>query len=116
MQNVKANGYRKQAFYYFRKAIEFLEKCEPYSDELLLIYTNYANALDSCGRVIEALRIYRKAIGFCPRFGMALGNYGRALEFYANTVNDSGQYKDLHCHAYQAMVRIITVSSGKTIY
>ena len=69
---------------------------------LLPIYTNYANDLDSCGRVIEALRIYRKALSITDSFGMATANYGRALSFYANMVNAPGHYQDLHCHAYQA--------------
>lgn len=103
MQNIDANKYRKLSLYYFRKAIALFEKCEPRPDMILSVYTNYANALDSCGRVIEALSVYRKAIDFYPKFGMAVGNYGRALEFYANMVNDGGQYKDLYCHAYQAL-------------
>ena len=55
-----------------------LKECEKCETLLLLIYTNYANSLDACGRVIEALRIYREAIEINPSFGMALGNYGRA--------------------------------------
>lgn len=77
-----------------------LQECEKYTLKIdvltiekdfegLLIYTNYANSLDACGG-IEALRIYREAIELNPLFAMALGNYGRALRFYANTVNDSG--------------------------
>lgn len=99
--------YRKQSFYYMRKAIDLLKECEDSTILLLHIYTNYANGLDSCGRVIEALRIYRKAIELCPMFGMAVGNYGRALQFYANTVNDSGHYEELHCYAYQAVRRAL---------
>jgi len=95
--------YRKQSFFYMRKAIDLLKECEKCETLLLLIYTNYANSLDACGRVIEALRIYREAIEINPSFGMALGNYGRALQFYANTVNDPGHYKELHCYAYQAV-------------
>lgn len=95
--------YRKLSFFYMRKAIDLLKECEECETLLLLIYTNYANGLDACGRVIEALRIYREAIELNPLFGMALGNYGRALQFYANTVNDSGHYKELHCYAYQAV-------------
>ena len=108
MQNVEANEYRKLSLYYFRKAIALFEKSEHRPDMLLSVYTNYANALDSCGRVIEALSVYRKAIDFYPKFGMAVGNYGRALEFYANMVNYGGQYEDLHWHAYQALQRALT--------
>lgn len=95
--------YRRKSLYYFRKAISLLKFTEDTKTLFHLIYTNYANSLDACGRVIEALRIYRKAIGLSKDFGMAMGNYGRALNFYANMVNDSGHYKELHCYAYQAI-------------
>lgn len=95
--------YKKKSLLYLRKSINLLETDKKHSQLLLCAYTNYANALDSCCRVIESLRIYRKAIQSCPNFGMALGNYGMALQFYANTVNDSGHRSELHCFAYQAI-------------
>lgn len=101
--------YRKQSLYYMRKALGLLEDFGEDKTLLLMIYTNYANQLDSCGRVIEALRIYRKAINISPYFAMAVGNYGRALQFYANLVNDSGHYKYLHCYAYQAIRRALNM-------
>ena len=42
-------------------------------------------------------------------FGMAIGNYGRALKFYANLVNDPGHYKKLHCYAYQSIKRALEI-------
>lgn len=101
--------YRRKSLYYFRKAISLLELTEDTKTLFHLIYTNYANSLDACGRVIEALRIYRKAIGISEEFGMAVGNYGRALNFYANMVNDSGHNKELHCYAYQALKKAISI-------
>jgi len=98
---------RKWSLYYMRKALDSIESLENHHSLLLSLYTNYANALEASGRVIEALRIYRKAIGLNPRFGMAIGNYGRALSFYANLVNDSGHYKELHCYAYQAITQAL---------
>lgn len=95
--------YRKLALYYLRQALSLTEDCTTPSTLLLCIYTNYANELDACGRVIEALKIYRKAISLSPTFSMAIGNYGRALQFYANLVNDPGHCKELHCYAYQAI-------------
>ncbi len=77
---------------------------------LLSIYTNYANELLSCYRVIEALRIYRKAISINNEFSMCIGNYGRALNFYANTVNDPNQYNILHCYAYLSIKKAVTIS------
>ena len=71
------------------------------------ILTNYANELDTAGRVIEALSIYRRVMLLNDHFSIARGNYGRALQFLANMVNDSGHYKELHCYAYQA-VKVIS--------
>lgn len=100
-------GFQKQSLSYMRKALSFSEH---FGDNLTLlqcIYTNYANSLYSCGRVIEALRIYRKSIELSPDFGMSVGNYGRALNFYANIVNDPSHYQSLHYYAYQALTQAL---------
>ncbi len=102
--------YRRKALYYFRKAMSLLELTESTKTLFQLIYTNYANCLDACGRVIEALRIYRQAICLSENFGMAMGNYGRTLNFYANMVNDFGQSKELHCYSYQAIKKAINTN------
>ncbi|MDE6567637.1 MAG: hypothetical protein K2K70_07895 [Lachnospiraceae bacterium] len=107
-----ANKYRKQSLYYQRKTLSMLDQFDNSNALLLCACTNYANDLDACGRVIEALRFYRKAISLNPRFGMAIGNYGRALSSYANLVNDSGHYCELHCYAYQAIKRALEVSDS----
>lgn len=104
--------YRKKALFYFRKAISLLESRDDNYALLLPIYTNYANDLDSCGRVIEALRIYRKALSITDSFGMATANYGRALGFYADMVNDSGHYRELHCHAYQTIKKALEIKDA----
>lgn len=104
--------YRKKALFYFRKAISLLESSDDTPAILLPIYTNYANVLDSCGRVIEALRIYRKALSITDSFGMAIANYGRALGFYADMVNDPGHYRELHCHAYQAIKKALEIKDA----
>lgn len=104
--------YRKKALYYFRKAISLLENKGDNHAILLPIYTNYANELDSCGRVIEALRIYRKALSITDSFGMATANYGRALSFYADMVNDPGHYRELHCYAYQAIKKALEIKDA----
>ena len=75
----------------------------------LRILTNYANGLDTAGRVIEALRIYREVLQTNSNFSIALGNYGRALQFLANMVNDSGHFEDIHCYAYQALKKAVTI-------
>lgn len=104
-----ASSYQKQSLFYMRKALEIYEESNSTNKEILLpIYTNYANELLACGRVIEALRIYRKAISINDKFSMCIGNYGRALNLYANTVNDSNHYNILHCYAYQSMKKAVT--------
>ncbi len=96
--------YRKLALLYFRKALDYMQNS---SENFLILplLTNYANDIDSCGRVLEALRLFREAINIQPQFAMAWGNYGRTLSALANMVNDGGHYKELHCYAFQAMSR-----------
>jgi len=95
---------RRTSMFYFRKGIDAYDPSvhtDPRAQ--LRILTNYANGLDTAGRVIEALNIYRRVISLNDLFSIARGNYGRALQFLANMVNDSGHYKELHCYAYQAV-------------
>lgn len=93
--------YRKWAMFYFRKALDFLPDKSVNQLKLPLL-TNYANDVDSCGRIFEALRLFREAILINPNFAMALGNYGRTLSSLANLVNDGNHYRELHCYAFQA--------------
>lgn len=101
---------RRCSMFYFRKGIAAYNPfIHTDSRALLRILTNYANGLDTAGRVIEALRIYRRVIDLNDHFSIARGNYGRALQFLANMVNDSGHYKELHCYAYQAIKKALSV-------
>ena len=101
---------RRQSMFYLRKGIALYDPTI-YSDQRaqLRILTNYANGLDTVGRCLEALRIYRMVLGINDSFSIALGNYGTALKFLANMVNDGGHYKELHCYAYQAIKRALTI-------
>ena len=47
------------------------------------IWVNLANCYDSLGRVIDALECYDEALKVKPDHGMALGNKGIALHYYA---------------------------------
>ena len=107
-----ANMYRKKSLYYQRKTLSMLEQFDDNGPLLFCAWTNYANDLDACGRMIEALRFYRKVISLNSRFGLAIGNYGRVLNSYANLVNDSGHYCELHCYAYQAIKHALEVSDS----
>lgn len=99
--------FRRWSMYYYRRAYSLYDQSN-YADRLdLRILTNYANELDSVGRVIEAIRIYRIVLESNDKFTLARGNYGRALQFFANIVNDENHQINLHCYAYQAMKKAI---------
>ena len=104
--------YEKQTIYYLREAMYLMEQRKDNSVLMASIYTNYANELFDRYRVIEALRFYRRAISLEPNFGMALGNYGRALSFYANLVNNENEYDALHCYAYQSFKKALEVNDS----
>lgn len=104
-----AKSYQKQSLFYMRTALTLYEETNCTNKALLLsIYTNYANELLTCGRAIEAIRVYRKAISEDNKFSMCVGNYGRALSFYANIVNDPNHYNILHYYAYQSIKKAVT--------
>ena len=94
--------------YCFRHSLELLddpellkEEFEPYIRGLKLqLYTNYANALEDCGRKAAAMKFYRKVLEINPEFGMAEGNMGRALQHYSALVHDPGHTAYLHHFAY----------------
>lgn len=52
------------------------------------IWTNLGNCFDKFGRVVEALECFDKALTFYPEHGMAMGNKGVALLYYARLVGD----------------------------
>jgi tetratricopeptide (TPR) repeat protein len=61
---------------HYRKALEY----EPKNVEFLV---NLGNCFDEIGRVIDALECYDEALKCKPDHGMALGNKGQALFYYA---------------------------------
>ena len=101
---------RRKSMFYLREAIKNAIPDDHIDSRIKFrILTNYANELDNAGRVFEALRIYREVLKENEKFSMALGNYGRALQFLANIVNDGGHYNELHCYAYQAIKRALSI-------
>lgn len=75
-----------------------------------MLLTNYANALDNCGRKIAAIEQYKEALQILPQFGMALGNLGRVYTDYGMLEYDPGHSDYFHFHAYTLM-DAATVSS-----
>lgn len=101
---------RRKSMFCLREAIKNAIPADHIDSRIKFrILTNYANELDNAGRVFEALRIYREVLKENEKFSMALGNYGRALQFLANIVNDGGHYNELHCYAYQAIKRALSI-------
>lgn len=81
-----------------------------WSDPLLLV--NLANALDSCARVVEALRWYDSALRVNPNFGMAHVNRGLGLLFL-NAISNNFSIKLLD-EARQCFARALGDSSLPT--
>jgi tetratricopeptide (TPR) repeat protein len=94
--------------YNFRMAID-CSKNRKFSDEeipyvagcLIQLYTNYANALSNMGRVIEAIRYYKKALSIHKDFGMAEGNLGIEYIYYADLDYDKGHSRIFHYVGYK---------------
>lgn len=101
----------KKQLYCFRKSVDIIENEEfskkeyaPYVKGFKrILYTNYANTLSSCGRKIEAIAQYRKAIEVHPSFGMALGNLGRVYQDYGIIDYDDGHQDYFHHFAYSLL-------------
>ena len=80
---------RRLSIFYLRKSSNLYNSTDDIDPgEQLKILTNYANELDTLGRCLEAMRIYRKVLEINDRFSIARGNYGMALEFFAKIVKN----------------------------
>ena len=69
-----------QAKVYYKEALEY-DLQDPMLTSQILV--NLGNCFDHLGRVIEALECYEEALKWKPDHGMALGNKGLALSYYA---------------------------------
>lgn len=66
--------------YYYKKALEHKPHNQKFSSQ---IWVNLGNCFDHLGRVVDALECYEEALKCNPNHGMALGNKGMALKYYA---------------------------------
>lgn len=102
----------------FRLAIENLaayqekEELKEESEEayyastyLLMAYTNYANLLNTCGRIIKALSYLKIGVG--QDFSMAVGNFAGFLIDYATLDYDSGHQSVFVNEAYQLLNEVL---------
>lgn len=105
----------KKQLYCFRKSIDIVENVEFFRKEYgpyvkgfkCSLYINYANTLSSCGRKIEAVAQYKKAININPSFGMAFGNLGRVYRDYGVMDYDDGHQHYFHHFAYSLLQNAI---------
>lgn len=112
----------KKQLYCFRKSIDIIEnkeyskkKYEPYVKSFkCVLYTNYANTLSSCGRKIEAIAQYKKAINTCSSFGMALGNLGIEYMNYGVVDYDKCHQHYFHHFAYSLLQDAIDCKDSNT--
>lgn len=79
----------KQIFH-LRSAATFPDTLSLHKDLACRIHTNLANAMDTVGRFVEATGYWQKALEIDPSFGMAQGNLGFGLCWYARTLYDRG--------------------------
>lgn len=112
----------EKQLYYFRKSISLIEideysekKYEPYILGFKrLLYTNYANVLDRCGRKITAVENYKKALSIDSNFGMALGNLGRVYQHYGMLEYDDGHRDLFYYFAYHYLNKAIKCNDPNT--
>ena len=112
----------KKQLYCFRKSVDIIEDEEYSKKEYApyvkgfkrILYTNYANTLSSCGRKIEAIAQYRKAIEVHPSFGMALGNLGRMYQDYGIIDYDDGHQDYFHHFAYSLLKNAVECEDPNT--
>jgi len=67
----------------FREALRLAGDSAP--PQLL---TNYANCLSACGRTIEAIDVWRRALAVSPEHPMALGNLAIGTKYLSSLTND----------------------------
>lgn len=112
----------KKQLYCFRKSVDIIENEEyskkeyaPYMKGFkCILYTNYANTLSCCGRKIEAIAQYKKAINVHSSFGMALGNLGRVYQDYGIMDYDDGHQDYFHHFAYSLLKNAVECKDPNT--
>src|SRR5262249_17504651 len=77
------------------KKLHSLRRCQ--------ILTNLGNLLNTVGRFVEAIEYWDGALAVIPSFGMAQGNRGYGLTFYARALYDEGHRPVFLRHAYVAL-------------
>jgi tetratricopeptide (TPR) repeat protein len=74
---------------------------------LCQIYTNLGNLMSHCGRVVDAVAYWDRALTLDPDFAMALGNRGCGLLRWAQLIYDPGHRIRFARQAYSSLVRAL---------
>ncbi|WP_064199433.1 LA2681 family HEPN domain-containing protein [Brevibacillus brevis] len=93
---------------YYQANEDIKEESEEFryvTNYLLMAYTNYANLLNTCGRMIKALS-YSK-IGVERNFSMAIGNYAGFLMDYAIHDYDNGHQAVFANKSYHLLKEVL---------
>lgn len=91
MQNIRCEYPEiEKELFFLRSAILSPAFCELPNVRRCQIHTNLGNLLNQIGRSVEAIEQWEHAFAINPSFGMAIGNRGVALSYYARCLYDSG--------------------------
>ncbi len=101
----------ERQIYYLRRAysatgfeqLETIRRCQ--------ILTNLANQFNTIGRFIQAIECWDSALNIEPFFGMALGNRGRGISYYAMALYDSGHVSTFLGFAHAALIKSLSNSA-----
>jgi len=69
-------------------------------DIMCPVLTNLGNLMNEIGRSVEAIEYWDRALSITPSFGMARGNRGYGLSYYAGSLYDTGHYAVFLKHAH----------------
>ena len=99
--------------YFLRAAIQHEGFTAIPADRRAKIHCNLGNALSACGRWIEALSEWRRALVEQPILGMALGNQGIGLVRYGGALYDPGHTHWFFVHARRHLESAIEGGVGR---
>lgn len=88
---------------HLRRALVFNGKNELPDLISCQMFTNLGNAFSTCGRKIEALYYYDRALAINPKFPMARGNKGLCLFYSASMLYDPGHIQYFLKAAYKEL-------------
>jgi len=101
---------------YLRRAIREKAFRKAHKARRCQIYTNLANLLNNVGRSVEAIETWSKATSLISTFGMAQGNLGKGMSFYAHTIYDKNNLHDSMILFRTALLKLRAAVNLKNVY